>query len=326
MRKTVLALAMCVPLAGCANAVTTDSGDSGGGTYPAEGSTVELLVPLSPGGTTDIWARILSDALVGQTGARVQVVNDTSGGGLATYTDVIQNPTDTSKVTDFNLPSALKYMYPDTGATFSRQDLAPVGCTGYTPNVIVVNSDSKYHTLQDLIKDAQAHPGQVDAAADGALSDDTVAYANLEKAADAKFNTAVVDGTSEKVTALLGKDVDFFSAGITGVLPQIESGDFRVLATMANKRSPYLKDVPTAKEQGVDVQSDSYFCLTMGAGAPEQDRADLEAALRKVSKDPQYRKANAAVAMQVRFLDGQQMEQEIRHQEQVIRKVIDQIH
>jgi len=245
--------------------------------------------------------------------------------GLATYTDVIQNPSDTSQVTDFNLPSALKYMYPDTGATFSREDLAPVGCTGYTPNVIVVNSDSKYQTLQDLIDDAQAHPGQVDAAADGALSDDTVAYANLEDAANAKFNIAVVDGTSEKVTALLGKQVDFFSAGITGVLPQIESGDFRVLATMANQRSPYLKDVPTAKEQGVDVQSDSFFCLAMGAGAPEADRADLEAALREISKDPDYRKANADVAMQVRFLDGQQMAKEIRHQEQVIREVINQI-
>jgi tripartite-type tricarboxylate transporter receptor subunit TctC len=176
--------------------------------------------------------------------------------------------------------------------------------------------------LQDLVADARNRPGKVNAAADGALSDDTVAYANLERAVHADINTVVVNGASEKVTALLGKQVDFFSGGITGVQAQYQAGQFRILATLADTRSPYLKDIPTAKEQGVDLLSDSYFCITMAAGAPEDARSHLEGLLRKVSEDKGYVDANAKAGMEVRFIDGQQLSTLWSQQENDLRQII----
>jgi tripartite-type tricarboxylate transporter receptor subunit TctC len=322
MKRILIPLSLCLTLTACA------AGSGGGddaGTYPEKGSRISLEIPLSPGGTTDTWARVLADGLSRTTDARFQVVNDTSAGGLATYNQVIDNPEDTSVVTDFNLPAGLKYLYPDTQAGFTKKSFAPVGCMGYTPNVLVVNADSEYQTLDDLVQAAKASPGSVTAAADGALSDDTVFYANLENEVDAEFNVAVVDGSSQKVTALLGKRVDFFSGGITGVQAQVDSGDFRVLAVLADKRSKFLSDVPTAQEEGVDVTSDSYFCLAMGAGAPASDRKGLESAMRQLAEDPAFKKANSDVSMEVRFLDGDQMSTVWSQQEELVRDVVDTI-
>ena len=324
MKRILIPLSLCLTLTACGNAPGGGGNDPGSG-YPEKGSRISMEVPLSPGGTTDTWARILADGLSRKTGAQFQVVNDTSAGGLATYNHVISEPEDTTVVSNFNLPSALKYVFPDTQADFSRESFAPVGCTGYTPNVVVVNAKSDYETLDDLVQAAKDSPGAVTAAADGALSDDTVFYANLENAVDTELNVAVVDGSSQKVTALLGERVDFFSGGITGVQAQIDSGDFRVLAVLADERSPFLKDVPTAAEEGVDVTSDSYFCFTMGAGAPESARKALESAMRELAEDPEYKKANADVGMEVRFLDGEKMSQVWSQQEDLARDVVDSI-
>jgi tripartite-type tricarboxylate transporter receptor subunit TctC len=317
MRRTILALALCLLLAACGTL-----GGSDPGSYPKKGDTIQVLLGLSAGGTTDTWARILADRLSQKSGARFQVVNKPGSGGQLAINELLGKRDDPNIIANVNLPSALKYLYPNAQADYGKKDFAFAGCTGYTPNVIAVNADSPYHTLQDLVDDARKRPGKVNAAADGALSDDTIAYANLERAVHADFNTVVVDGASEKVTALLGKQVNFFSGGITGLQAQYEAGQFRILATLADTRSPYLKDIPTAKEQGVDALSDSYFCITMAAGAPEEARSHLEGLLRDVSEDKEYVAANAKVGMQVRFIDGRQLSTLWSAQENNLRQII----
>ncbi|MGP4019308.1 tripartite tricarboxylate transporter substrate binding protein [Saccharopolyspora sp. 5N708] len=319
MKRTPLAAALAAGLL-CLSACGTLS-NSDQGAYPKQGDTVALLLGLSAGGTTDTWARILSDELSQKSGAKFQVVNKPGSGGQLAINELLAKK-DVNVIANVNLPTALKYLYPNAQADYSRQDFSLVGCTGYTPNVIAVHADSPYRTFSDLINDIHARPGKVNAAADGALSDDTVAYANFARAAAADFNTVVVDGASEKVTSLLGKQVDFFSGGLTGLQAQYNAGQFRILATLADQRSPYLPDVPTAKEQGVDLLSDSYFCVTMAAGAPEEARASLENVMREVSADPKYQQANAKVGMEVKFLDGQQLSTLWSQQETNLREII----
>lgn len=327
IKRPALALALCLSLAACGggNAAQSPEGDGGDETaaYPEQGSRIQMLLGLSAGGTTDTWARILAENLSQSTDARFQVVNMPGAGGQLAINEVLGSPEDTLKVANINLPSALKYLYPNAEATYTRDDFAPVGCTGYTPNVLVVRSDSPYETLEDLVEEAKDRPGMVNAAADGALSDDTVAYATFEQAADIDVNVVVVDGSSEKVTALLGDQVDFFTGGLTGVQAQVESGDFRVLAVLAEEPSPFLEGIPTAIEQGVELLSDSYFCFAFAEGAPEEARSGLEDALREVSEDPAYQEANAEVGMEIRFLTGEEMSEEWERQEQIVTEVVE---
>lgn len=291
--------------------------------YPESGSRIQMQVGLSAGGTTDTWARILAENLSQRTDARFQVVNMPGAGGMLAINDVLNSPEDTSKVANVNLPSALKYLYPNSEATYTRDDFEPVGCTGYTPNVLVVRSDSPYTTLEDLVTEAETRPGEVNAAADGALSDDTVAYATFEEAANIDVNVVVVDGSAQKVTALLGGQVDFFTGGLTGVQAQVDSGDFRILAVLAEQPSPFLEGVPTAVEQGVELLSDSYFCYAFAAGAPEEAVSGLESLLREISDDPAYQEANAAVGMETRFLSSDEMLAEWERQEEIVSAVVE---
>jgi tripartite-type tricarboxylate transporter receptor subunit TctC len=331
MNRALPAVALCLSLSltACGGGETATQGGSGSGdqaaSYPEQGDRIQMLIGLSAGGTTDTWARILAEALSEQTGARFQVVNMPGAGGQLAINEVLSAPEDTSQVANVNLPSALKYLYPNSQATYTREDFAPAGCTGYTPNVLVVRADSPYQSLQDLVEEAKSRPGKLNAAADGALSDDTVAYANFEEAAGVDVNVVVVDGSAEKVTALLGEQVDFFTGGLTGVRAQVESGDFRVLAVLAEEPSPFLEGVPTAIEQGVELLSDSYFCFAFAQRAPEEARAGLEEAMREVSQDPAYEEANAEVGMEVRFLSGDEMAQEWARQEDVVREVIENL-
>ena len=244
-------------------------------------------------------------------------------GGQLAINDILGSPEDTLKVANVNLPNALKYLYPNSQATYTRHDFTPVGCTGYTQNVLVVRSDSPYMTLEDLVDEAKDRPAEVNAAADGALSDDTVAYPTFEDAADIDVNVVVVNRSSEKVTALLGDQVDFFTGGLTGVRAQVDFGDFRVLAVLAEEPSVFLEDVPTAIEQGVDLLSDSYFCFAFTKEAPEETRAGLEEAMREISEDPVYQEANAKVGMEVRFLTGEEMSEEWKRQEHIVTEVVD---
>lgn len=324
MKRSPLLLAVCLSLSLSLSACGTLSA-SNQGDYPKKDDTIQILLGLSAGGTTDAWARILADDLSRKSGARFQVVNKPGSGGQLAINELLSKRDDPNVIANVNLPSALKYLYPNAQANYTKKDFALVGCTGYTPNVIAVHADSPYKTLPDLIADARARPGKVNAAADGALSDDTVAYANLERAVGADFNTVVVNGASEKVTALLGKQVDFFSGGLTGIQAQYQAGQFRILATLADQRSPYLKDVPTSKEQGVDVVSDAYFCITMATGVPEEARAHLEDILRDVSDDPEYAQANAKVGMQVNFVGSQELSKLWGEQEDSLRQIIPEI-
>lgn len=327
-RTSVLSLSVILVLSACGGSGGNGSqagGDAEQESYPAAGERIEFLVPFSAGGTTDTWARILAQSLEGKTDARFLVVNKPGAGGQLAANDLLDEPEDTTTIANLNMPSGLKYLYPNSEATYKKDDFALVGCTGYTPNVLVVHADSPYQSLQDLIDEAKGSPGRLNAAADGALSDDTVAYANLENDTGTDFNIVVVDGAAEKVTSLLGKQVDFFIGGITGVQAQLDSGDFRPLAIMSNERSTFLEDVPTAAEEGVDVTSDAHFCLTMAAGVPEEARVSLENHLREVSEDPEYQKANSDVGMQVRFLDGDGFSELWDQQEEIVKKVIDAI-
>ena len=83
--------------------------------------------------------------------------------------------------------------------------------------------------------------------------------------------------------------------------------------------------MPTAIEEGLDLTSDSFFCLTFAEGAPEEARAGLEKILREISEDPDYEKANADVGMQVRFLSGEELSKEWAKQEEIVSEVIERI-
>jgi tripartite-type tricarboxylate transporter receptor subunit TctC len=325
VKRFVAGLALCFLVTACGSTSDTGSGKSGTtakDAYPQKGKTIQMVVGYTAGGATDIWARILTDELSKETGAKFQVVNKPGAGGQIGLNSLLSSPKDGSVIASVNLPSALAYLYPNSKTTYKRDDFSLVAASGYSPNVIAVRKDSKYNSLQDLLNDAKAQPGKLNAAADGPLSDDTVAYTYLQQKTGIKFNIVVVDGSADKVTALLGKQVDFFGGSLTGVLPQVKSGQFKLLAVYAEKRSPFLPDVPTAKEQGVDVLSDNRWNVTLAKGAPDDVRQGLEDAIKKVTESKTFQDRTAQAGIEVQFKTGTELSDVWKQQEDIIRQVV----
>jgi tripartite-type tricarboxylate transporter receptor subunit TctC len=278
------------------------SSDSSSASYPKKGQTITYIVGQSPGGPTDNLARLIANHLQKQTGGRVEVQNIQGAGGQIGLNDLLKAKADGYTIENINLPSALKYLYPGAAANFTRKSFAPVANMGYSPNAIFVKADSKYKTLQDLIDDAKAHPGQLRTVSDGALSDDSLGYDAFEQATGTKFRIAAADGGSVKVADLLGGNVDFIQAAVSTTQPQIKSGDFRALVVLSDTKSAFLPDTPTAKDVGLNFVSDGYFGITMRAGTPKQVVDALTADLKKVSEDPEFQKGLKGFGMDSNFL------------------------
>lgn len=311
MKRKWLALVACIPLAACGSPGGSDGESANTGAadnYPASCGTVEVVVGFSAGGATDLFFRVLADELTQELGTDFQVVNAPGGGGATGINEVLTSPADGCTIGNSALPSHLMYLFPDSPGNFEKEDFAFAGASGQGRQVLVVSGDSEYESMQDLIDDAKTR-GSIDAAADGPRGGDAIANAQVAEQGEIDVRQVIVDGSAEKVSALLGGQVDFFSGAIGGVLAAIESGQLKALAVMTEERSSALPDVPTAMEEGFDINAESHYGVLMPADVPEERRQILEDAIEVIAAKETYAEANANLGVETLFLTGDEYSQ-----------------
>jgi tripartite-type tricarboxylate transporter receptor subunit TctC len=318
--------ALGVLVAGCgASDGGTAAGSGGADTKAAYlkdcHNSIDMIVGYTAGGATDVWARVLADAMSKETGAKIQVVNAPGAGGSIGINKVISAKPDGCTIGNINLPSGLQYLFPNSSVKYTKDDMSLIGESGYSANAIAVSAKSPYKTLKDLLDDAKAKPGKVNAASDGPASDDAVAYTLLEQATGIKLNQVVLNGSADKVTSLLGGQIDFFGGSVTGVIPQLKNQQIRLLCVYADKQSQFAPDVPTCKSAGADVVSDNRWSLMTAKGVPEARRKVLEDALMKVSAQQSYKDANTKAGIEVVPLTGAQLSTEWDRQAAIYKTV-----
>jgi tripartite-type tricarboxylate transporter receptor subunit TctC len=284
-------------------------------------NNIQMVVGYTAGGATDVWARILADAMSKDLKAKITVVNAEGAGGSIGINKVISAKKDGCTIGNINLPSGLQYLFPNSAVQYDKSDLSFVGETGYSPNAIAVAENSPYKSLKDLLDDAKARPGKVNAASDGPASDDAVAYIRLQDATGIKLNQVVLNGSADKVTSLLGGQIDFFGGSVTGILPQIKNKQIRALCVYADKPSSFIPDVPTCSSEGANVVSDNRWSLFVAKGVPEARRQILEDSMLKVSKQPAYQAANQKGGIEVVPLTGAELSTEWDKQAKVYQQV-----
>lgn len=308
----LLAILFLSMAAACSSASSANDTKTSAAKYPAKGSTIQIFCGFSAGGGSDIWVRILADKMSKLTGAKFQVVNIPGASGALAFNKMINSPKDGTRLASINLPSALQYLNPKADVSYNKEDFALIGSTGFTPNLIAVSKDSPYKTFQDLLDDMKAHPGKkLNTVADGIYSDDAISFAQIKEALGVDFNTVIVDGTPEKITAVLGHRAAFMEGATASLIPQLQSGQLRGLVLFADKRSPFTPDIPTAAELGFHVpNADSRYGITFAAGTPENVRQSIEDLMSKISKDKDYVERNAKSGLDVQFITGEKFTQE----------------
>jgi len=274
----VTALAVAA-LAGAATAFATED-------YPAR--PIRIIVPVSPGGITDIVARIAADAITAGTGQPAVVENRTGAGGLIGVEAVARAAPDgyvlsvasTSQIAI--APAINRQMSFDP-----RADLVPIAAIAEAPQILVVNAQVPATTLQEFIAYAKRNPGKLNYVSLGPGSTVSLAGDQFVRLAGVDMVPVQYRGTAPGITDLLAGSVQMISIGIAPVLGFVEAGTLRVLASGTRDRLPYLPDVPTAAEAGLPgYEMSTWFALFAPQGTPKPIVERLNGLMRGLTADP----------------------------------------
>lgn len=280
---------------------------------------IEFIAPSGPGGGWDRTARgaqkvLTEEKLVPQP----IVVNNVAGGSGAVALGQVMAKRKGDAHLLLAMSPALTFTLalgrakdPATGKNLTFRDIVPIAAVATDYGTIVVRKDSPYKNLKDLLEAYKANPAAVSVAGGSAVGgQDHVKFAKVVKAAglDAtKIKYVPFQGGGEALASLLGGHTVAAAPDISEIAGQVEAGQIRVLAVLSDRRLGGLfKDVPTAKEQGLNTN----YILWRGFYAPPgltKDQADYwRETLGKMVKTASWKKLAADSGWFELFMAGEE--------------------
>ncbi|MFQ6017436.1 MAG: Bug family tripartite tricarboxylate transporter substrate binding protein [Kiloniellaceae bacterium] len=248
-------------------------------------STAKLIVPWSPGGGTDVVFRIIAEA-ANKAGAepQLQVVNISGQGGNKGAKEAVKAKPD--GCTLFAIHQSAMTSYFTGRVDFSFEAFEPVALLTRTPPIIGAHPDVPFNNVKDLVAAAKASPGTI---LTGATLGSTSHFWSLllEDAADIKLKYVPYDGTRQRMTALLAKNIDLGEINLAATVKYIENNDLKALGIFTPEREPQIPDVPTLKEQGIDLVGGTDRGIVAPKGTPKAVVAQWGEVLQKAVQDPQ---------------------------------------
>jgi tripartite-type tricarboxylate transporter receptor subunit TctC len=259
---------------------------------------IRLIVPFSPGGTSDLMGRVVGARIGEVLGTTVVVDNRGGAGGTLGAALAAQAA-----------PDGYTLLVPHVGLAVNEtlyakkqynavKDLAPVSRLGETPNSVVVKNALPVKNIGDLIALAKKQPGQVIYASAGVGSAAHLAMALLEHSAGIKFNHVPFKGGGPSMIATAAGQVDFSMPAFPTSVPHIKAGRLRIIAVTGLKREPTMPDVPTVAESGVPgFEFSIWFAMFAPTGTPKPVITRLNQELVKMLATQEMRAQLAKVGV-----------------------------
>jgi len=249
--------------------------------------SIKIIVPFPAGGTTDILARFVAQALEKSHGITVIIDNRAGASGVIGSQAVATAPADGSVLlltaTHHVInPSIQKNLPYDTRAAFS-----PVALIATAPNALFASRDFPVKEVRELIAKAKAEPGKLSFASTGVGGANHLSGELFKQMAGIDIVHIPYKGAAPAMNDLIGGHVPIMFDSLPTVLPAATAGTIRVLAVTSRERSPSLPDVPTLDEAGVKgFESIAWFGLYMPQAGNSPAYAKLVAAMQAVLAGP----------------------------------------
>jgi len=270
--------------------------------FPAR--PVTLIVPWPAGGSTDVGMRALASAAEKHLGQSIVIENRSGGSGTlgpgqmaATarpdgYT-IAQIP-----ITVFRFPFMTKTTFdPSTDFTYI------IGVSGYTFGV-VVRDDAPWKSFQDLTADAKSNPGKINYGTPGAGTSLHITMEQIARQQGIKWTHVPFKGNADSMNALLGGHIHVV-ADSSGWAQLVNAGRFRLLVTWGVARTKNWPDVPTLREIGIDMVSNSPFGIAGPKGMDPKIVRVLHDAFKKGLEEPSYAAAVANLDQELFYLSSE---------------------
>ncbi len=257
--------------------------------YPSR--PVRLIVAFTPGGTTDITARLIADKMRDTLGQAVAVENKPGANGAVAAQYVAQ--ADADGYTLFFTTVGAVAINPVFHSDLSYDPLksfAPVGKAAINTPVLVVNADMKVSSARELADLARKKPGAITIGITGRGAMSDLSLQMFESAAAIKLQSVPYRGASQAITDILAGHLDGLVGDIPTVMGQVRAGRLKALAAASKERSDIFPNVPTFAEQGfADVIAENWAGVLAPAGTPAAAIARFNSAMVTALKDPGLR-------------------------------------
>ncbi len=284
--------------------------------YPAQ--PVEMTVLF--GGSSATIAQILADAMAKQLGVPVAAVSRTGGGGAVGYAYVKETPANGYNIV-WN-SNSISTAYHNGNMKFDYQAFDPVARVGMEVPALAVRTDSGWKTLKEFAAAAKQQKMKVGISGRGSFT---------HLASAALFDKLGVEviyvpyGQGSAPAELLGGRIDAALQWPSQFKSHAEAGKLRVLAVTSDTRVPVLPDVPTAKEQGFDVDVVMWRGVAAPKGTPKAAIAKLQDAIRKVVASPDFKEHSAKLGFEPAFLPADEFGKLIAQDDASIARLMGQL-
>ncbi|RCW71704.1 tripartite tricarboxylate transporter substrate binding protein [Pseudorhodoferax soli] len=282
----------------CAAALALASVAAQAQAWPAK--PIKLVVSYPPGGTLDAVARILATPLSQRLGQPVVVDNRAGAGGAIGGDLVAKSAPDGYTVlldaSNHAQNPALRSKMPfDT-----LRDLAPVSLLVKVPNVLVVNPATSIKTVQDLVAQAKAKPGEINFASSGNGSAQHLAAEQFSAMAGVRMTHVAYKGGGPALTDVMAGQVPVFFGSLASSLAYIQGGKLRAVAVTGKARAAVLPQLPTVAEAGLPgYEVYEWNAVFVPAATPAAVTERLSKELAAVLQDPEVRKRLEATGAEV---------------------------
>lgn len=278
--------------------------------------TVEIVVAAGAGGASDQMARMLQSAIQKNNLIKAPVVVSLKGGasGAEALMYMKGSDGDANKVL---IAYSLIYQLPlSAKIPFNWRDLTPVNVMAFDQFILWSNAEAPYKTVKEFVDAAKKSATPFKFGGTGSKREDQILMVGLEKQTGAKFSYLPYKSGGEAATQLVGKHIDANVNNPSENLEVWRAGQVRALCVFDDERISYTAkvtdtqswhDVPTCKEQGVDVQYKMLRAMFLPGKTKPEEVKFYEDMFRKVTQTPEYKEYMEKQALKPVYMTGKEM-------------------
>lgn len=264
-------------------------------------SAAECIAPANPGGGWDFTCRQIGKIMydIGAVDKPIQVTNMAGAGGGLAYNHVVAERGDDAELIIAASSATSTRLAQNAYAGMTADQVRFVGAIGADPGVIVVAQDSPFQSLNDLVDAIKADPGSVAFAGGSAVGgfDHLKPLMILQRAGFTditKIKYIGVDGGADAITQTIGGFTQVMTGDMSEIVGFLKAGEIRALAVLTDERVPGFEDIPTAKEQGLDVVAVNWRGLYIPKDVSDETFDMWAERLQKVADSDEWAEAMTA--------------------------------
>lgn len=266
---------------------------AGAQTYPVR--PIHLIVPFPPGGVTDIVGRIIAQRLSEGLGQQVVVENRGGGNGAIGAALASKAAPDGYTLLMGTATHAINATFMPSADFDLQRDFVPVSLVASVPLLLAVNPSMPVKDVKSLVDYAKANPGKLNFASGSTGSASHLAGEMLKTAGGIQMTHIPYKGGGPAVQDLIAGHVGLMFENMPSILPHVQAGRLRGIATTGPKRSPAIPELPTMIESGfAGFEAGSWYGIFAPAGTPPEIVERLHAEVVKALKTPEMQKQLSA--------------------------------